>query len=204
MRVLRAALFVVVGSCCAGVTLSTLVPTVGGWILGLGVGGVFLFLCVVADYLFNRPEDRLAEFRSPNSIMRDLETRGLLASTTFRATRAFEVEEYDDEGPHYFIELEDGSVLYLNGQYLLDYGPIDDDPEFNQPRLFPCTEFTIRRHRDEGYVVEIICGGSVLTPEVMAPAFDRGEYRHGAVPEDCQVLVDRKYEEIKRERMKTG
>ena len=74
----------------------------------------------------------------------------LIVDTPFQATRAFGVEDYGDEGSHYFLELADGSgILALCGQYLYAYEPITDDPELNQPRRFPCTSFTVRRHRTE-------------------------------------------------------
>ena len=53
--------------------------------------------------------------------------------------------------------------------YLYDYEAISDDSETNRPRAFPCSEFTLRRHKTESYVAEIRCRGSVLEPEVMAP-----------------------------------
>ena len=71
------------------------------------------------------------------------------------------MEEFEDEGLHYFIELVDGRVLFLSGQYLYDYEPISDDPESNQPRSFPCTEFTVRRHKNDGCVVDLLRAGTV-------------------------------------------
>ena len=61
--------------------------------------------------------------------------------------RAFGVKEFEDEGLHYFLELTDGRVLVLSGQYLYDYEAISDDSETNRPRAFPCSEFTLRRHK---------------------------------------------------------
>jgi hypothetical protein len=105
-----------------------------------------------------------------------------------RATRAFGVEEFEDEGLHYFLELADGRVLFVSGQYLYDYEPSSDDPETTQARSFPCTEFTVQRHKKEGYVVEILRGGTVLEPEVMAPPFGEKAWRPNRVPEDGQVI----------------
>ena len=111
--------------------------------------------------------------KSHEEHIRELEGLGLVESSAFHATRAFAVGEYEDEGLHYFIELADGAVLFLSGQYLYDFAPITDDAELNQARSFPCSEFTVRRHRKEGYVVDIICGGTVLEPEVEAPPFGK-------------------------------
>jgi hypothetical protein len=206
MRVVLAALFVVVVLGCAVAAIGALAPDIDfapiwGLGIGLALSALFVALCLIAVYVFNRPEHRFAEFRSAESILRELGTRNLLVATAYRATRAFEVEECYEEGPHYFIELEDRSVLYLNGQYLYRYGPNDDDPEVKQARFFPCTEFAIRRHRDEGYVDDIVCGGSVLAPEVIATEFDLSDWPNGAIPKDGQIITDQSYEDLKRERI---
>lgn len=132
----------------------------------------------------------------------DLETAGLIQRDSYRATRAFEVEEFEDEGTHYYVELEDGRVLYLNGQYLYDYEPMDDDPDVSQPRSFPCTEFETVRHRTEGGVISITCRGHVLTPEIEAPHYTKADFKAGLIPEDGQILTD-SYDEIKRRRIKS-
>lgn len=75
-------------------------------------------------------------------------------SEAYRVKRAFQVEEFEDEGSHYYIELDDRRVLFLSGQYLYDYD--SEDP----PRAFPCTEFVVRRHRTKGYVVDISLSGN--------------------------------------------
>ena len=81
-------------------------------------------------------------------------------------------------------------VLFLSGQYLYDSEAISDDSETNRPRAFPCSEFTLRRHKTESYVAEIRCRGSVLEPEVMAPAFKmKNDWREVGIPEDGDVFV---------------
>jgi hypothetical protein len=127
----------------------------------------------------------------------ELEAKGKLVRQRFDATRAFAVDQIEDEGPHYYIELVDGRMLYLNGQYLYDYESIDDDPELNQERLFPNTAFEVLRHRDTGYVIHIACSGLVLEPELTAPSFNREELRRG-VPEDGQIITDETYDVLKR------
>ena len=148
---------------------------------------------------FNSPGQKPTR-KSCDEIIHDLRNKNLLLQSTFKAKRAFQVEEFDDEGSHYFIELEDGNVLYLNGQYLYDYEPIEDDPEFNQERSFPCTEFTILRHKTEDYVLKIETGGKVLEPEVLTSSFTISDYKKGIAPEDGQLIKDRSYDQIKNER----
>jgi hypothetical protein len=171
-----------------------------GWLVGSGVGILMLPLIAAALWLFHpKGSDPLGR-QTAEEHLRELDRLGLLESTEFRALRAFGVEEYEDEGLHYFLELVDGSVLFLSGQYLYDYEPITDDPDVNQPRSFPCSEFTVRRHKNERYVAEIACGGSVLEPEVMAPPFGKKVWSAGGVPEDGRVFPKASYEDLKRER----
>lgn len=115
-----------------------------------------------------------------------------LASEGFQARRAFQASEFEDEGSHYFLELEDGRVLYLTGQYLYDYEPLEP----GEARRFPCTEFTVRRHGTEGWAYDILCGGRVLEPECVVPAVDPSALKD--IPEDGQVIADRSYDALKQ------
>ena len=169
------------------------------WLVGLGIAVFVIGMVVLSAWLFNRRGAGPLGRTTTEERIRELEAAGQLESTTFRATRAFGVEESEDEGLHYFLELADGRVLFLSGQYLYDYEPISDDPDVNQPRSFPCTEFTVRRHRAERYVVEIVRGGAVLEPEVIGPPFGRQAWRAKRVPEDGQVIADATYDALKRE-----
>jgi hypothetical protein len=155
-------------------------------------------LIVAIKHLYIDPNSR---WQSHEDFVKELAEKGWLEEIGFRAQRAFQVEEFDDEGLHYFIELEDESVLYLNGQYLCEYEPIDDDPELNQPRRFPCTEFNVRRHKQEGYAIDILCGGSVIEPEITFSPFDAEDYKNNLVPEDGQIIRNRTYEQLKIERL---
>lgn len=161
---------------------------------------VMLTSLFVAAIVFNRSGYRPSlRRRSLAEQVAELERKGLLVRQSFQARRAFGVEEFEDEGSHYYLELADGRVLYLNGQYLYDYEPIADDPEVNQYRSFPCTEFVVLRHREAGYVVHIQCAGTVLEPEIMAAPFTRDDVSRG-IPEDGQIITELTYEAIKADR----
>ena len=159
----------------------------------------FLVLVAVALLLFNRRMPSAT--KSGEEHLRELEALGLLDGTDFRATRAFGVEESEDEGLHYYLELSDGRVLFLSGQYLYNLEPTIDDPDLNRPRRFPCSEFTIRRHAKEGYVADIQCRGVVLEPEILAPPFSENDWDANRVPEDGQIISDRTYETLRHERV---
>lgn len=201
MRVVLAALFVFACGGVAAALIDSHVASPWPWwgkglpaLAMLAAGGLSMFV-------FNRSGLRPHMRRqSHEEFIADLQTQGLLQREAFQATRAFAVAEFEDEGSHYFIELDDGRVLYLGGQYLYDFEPLEaDDGEPEQLRSFPCTQFEVLRHRQAGYVVDIVCRGQVLEPELMAPPFGKREMRD--LPEDGELIVDRDYEALKRARL---
>ena len=197
MRVVLAGLFVFGGLllavCLIGPAFDH-TPLNGGVLIGIVMGVLFLLLIIAAQVLFNWPIDWRKERFDQDQYIKDLEDRGLLVSTDYQATRAFQLEEYEDGGSHYFVELADGTVLYLTGQDLYEYEPIDDDPELNQPRRFPCTEFSLRSHRDEKYWIDIQCRGIVIEPEFVEP-HPKMFWERGL--EDGEIITNLSLDEIK-------
>lgn len=113
-----------------------------------------------------------------------LRAEGLLVEERYVACRAFEVEMYEDEGRHLFVELEDGAVLYLGGQYLFDYGIDLTHGDRAGVDNFPSSEFTVISHKAEGYVLRIECSGRQLPLERVFPAYRPEECAAGAAPLD--------------------
>jgi hypothetical protein len=169
------------------------------WVVGPGIAAFMVGMTGLSLWVFNRKGSDPFGRKTVEERLRELEEEGQLESVAFRATRAFGVEESEDEGLHYFLELADGRVLFLSGQYLYDYEPISGDPEMNQARSFPCTEFTIRRHKKDRYVLDMLRGGAVLEPEIMAPPFGKKAWQENRIPEDGQVIAGASYDELKRE-----
>ena len=130
---------------------------------------------------------------SPVSI-EELEQQGLLEVKEFAAVRAFQVEEYEDEGLHYFLKLTDARVLYLQGQYLDEY-----EPELSQRRRFPCTEFSIVRDSRSGEIADLRCRGVPIEPEAVLPPFPAQFFLTDEPYAADQLIADRSYEEIKAE-----
>ena len=173
------------------------------WWAGPGIAVVLIASIAIALVVFNRRGFRPSlPGKSQEEEIAELREKDLLLTESFSARRAFGVEEFEDEGLHYFVELSDGRTLYLTGQNLYDYEPIDE-PDINQPRRFPCTEFTVLRHKEAGYILDILCSGAVLEPEVVAPPFSKQDCRQG-LPEDGDVIADRTYDEIKAQRLGAG
>lgn len=165
---------------------------------GIGVLAVVVLtylsvLVLVLAILLNYP--RLPHKAMVNDFADELEARNLLHCTSFTADRAFRVKESREEGPHYFLELEDGGILHLCGTYLFDY-----EPSEGSLRHFPCTQFTVRRHADAGYVVDLLCAGIIIEPEVDAPAFTMQDFEAHLVPEDGAILLGLSFDELRHKR----
>jgi hypothetical protein len=154
-------------------------------------------LVLVLAVMLNYP--RLPRKAMVNEFADELEAEDLLVSTCFRADRAFRVAESAEEGPHYFLELDDGSILHLCGNYLYDYEPNDGNV-----RHFPCTEFTVRRHAEVGYVVDILCDGLVIEPEVEAPPYSAEDFEQHRAPEDGAILRNISFDQLRSQRMGSG
>ncbi len=85
-----------------------------------------------------------------------------LNGSKYAVTRAFSVEQLEDEGLHFFLEVKNGAVLYLTGQDLYDITEFDPD----EPNVvFPSTEIEISSERD------ITCSGEPLEFETFPSTF---------------------------------
>jgi hypothetical protein len=203
MRALLAGLFVFAATLVTVIIIASLSPNqdLPWWGIPFVLATMSVSI-VAALFIFNKQGYRSrASWKNAEEQIREFDEKGLLTSQTFKATRVFEVEELEDEGLHYFIELDDRSVLYLSGQYLYDYPETSGD-EGNQKIGFPCSEFTIRRHKTAGYVVDIVCSGNALPIDCEAPSFDRKDGKLDLIPMDGQLFRDRSYDELKKERLK--
>jgi hypothetical protein len=127
----------------------------------------------------------------------ELDKQGLIQREKYEATRAFQVEEFEDEGSQYFIELKNGSTLFLCGQYLYDYEPMEGTR--TQIRKFPCTEFVVLRDNRDGLIVDVDPGGKVIEPELEVPQFNIADFESGRAPTDGDIITDRSYDDLKRE-----
>jgi hypothetical protein len=113
---------------------------------------------------------------------------GVARITRYQARDAIAIDEFEDEGIGYFLELADGRVLYLGGQYLYHVA---------EARRFPATEFEISQVAATGDFLGLTPRGSYLAPSSTRPPFTAEEYEAGVVPED-RAMVDRAFEDLRR------
>jgi hypothetical protein len=115
---------------------------------------------------------------------------GVAEITTYEAREAIKVEEFEDEGIGFYLDLGDGKVLFLQGQYLYeDY----------EAKRFPCTRFTVSRAARSQAVLDMTCEGECLPPVCVHPPFTAKDYKTGAAPKDGEIL-ETDFEELKKGR----
>jgi len=196
MRLLLAGLFVFLGFSLIPLVLTLILGEHGSlplWTIALIAVGYLAFLSV-GYFLFNPPEVFIRTFMSQERAMAFLEKRGLVVTEHFNAKKAFAVEPPSEEEIHYIVELADGRVLHLGGQFLYDFEPIDDDPAVNQARRFPCSTFTIKRHRRTQVVLAMTCDGHPFDPEFTSTKAIRRILTLSQCQKECAVLPRRSYQ----------
>jgi hypothetical protein len=102
LRVTAAGCFVFVGMAVLAIRFSDQGPS---WLIGPLTGIAALLLIAFAWWLFNPKGSSLLGEKTLEQEVRELEEQNLLESTEFQATRVFGVEEFEDEGRHYYLEL---------------------------------------------------------------------------------------------------
>jgi len=190
-----AGLFILIGLLFTAAVSYAIWPHAGwGWRTTMVLLPVFYGLTATAIVLFH-VKGRAAQGdipMHPADRALSLDNAGQLVTKNFEARRALLIEEVDYEGSQYFIEMKNGRVLYLRGQYLYDYEPSDED----QPLKFPTAFFTVRRHKEKGYVVDILRHGDLIPVEVVVPPAGKRLKREFAM-EDGTIISHMSFDEIK-------
>jgi hypothetical protein len=135
-------------------------------------------IALIAGFLvFRRMRDYQARSKATTTLSADL-AEGQAQVTTYEAVDAILVEELDDEGSQYFLELRDGRILFVAGQYLYE---CEDDARF------PNTRFQAVRTARSGHLLAFNCLGAYLPPSSRLRPFSDADYRASRVPVDGAV-----------------
>lgn len=118
---------------------------------------------------------------------------GMAEVCTFDVTGAVEVKEFEDEGSHYYLDIGEGKVLFLSGQYLYEY---------EDAKQFPNTRFQTIRAAKSRWIFGLKLLGNYLSPVFTLPAFSKADYEKGVIPCDGDVL-ELDFDTLKRKRSAT-
>src|SRR5262249_42014956 len=112
------------------------------------------------------------------------DAQGCLIHQVVQTSRAFQIPEVGAKVPHYFLEVSKSSFLYLSGEFLREYEPAKTR-DGAQARKFPCTEFTVRRLKENNAVVDLLCAGEVFEPEPIVSAASEDRESRDLIREDA-------------------
>ena len=170
--------------------------TVGQWV-GWGLAAIF-FVAVIAAFI---PYER----RRRQQATRDQEGQ-IIQDIYVIEPRVLEIGLINDNEPILAFDIGDNKILYLQGQWLRDYGTYGIDASdlepyeefFNglpAPHSFPSSEFTISRLPNSGEVLGIRVAGRYLAPgaavEALKPEYEfaDSEMLDGSLDDIAGVLA---------------
>lgn len=189
MRLILAALFAYVA---AMVSIDLIPEGLMPWAMIVAMPLVF-FLAII---VFNKGAIRRLFISDTEYLRRQLE-KGRAEKTTYRVTRALCFEDRRTSCMAHFLEIQDRKVMCLYGQYLYEYEPIDDDPEMNQPRRFPTSEFTVVRSLKDDVPLDLKVGSEVIGTKLIQ---EPDEYRViadlGFKLEDGEIVENVTFDEV--------
>ena len=76
----------------------------------------------------------------------------------------------------------------MYGQYLYEYTEIDDDPDLNQDRSFPTSEFSLIRKLKNNEVIKLEVGNKVIDELVFKDVEVERLYDLGIKLEDGEII----------------
>jgi hypothetical protein len=115
--------------------------------------------------------------------------RGTVEIITVETDRAIKVDEFEDEGIGFYLDIGSGKTLFLQGQYLYE-----DDNE----KRFPSTRFSIVRTHHSRLVLDFKAEGDFFPSLHTNPPFTNADFKKNSVPGDGDIL------EVEFESLKKG
>lgn len=112
------------------------------------------------------------------SLYEDDLASGVAEVTRFHATEAIRVQDFENEGGCYFLHLEDGQTLFLQGQYLCD---------MEEAKKFPCSEFEVVRGLKSCAILDLVCCGSYFPSQKTIAPFRQSELKK--IPRDGDIVA---------------
>ncbi len=161
----------------------------------LGVA-LFFALMFTSVPLFNKGLLRKLKGQSHAEYLQDLAAQGKLADEAHQASRALYFEDLDTGSAAIFMDLDSKGILCLYGQHLYQYEPDDDASTPRRTRIFPCRQFTLRRLKKSGEILEVLPEGGAFEPAVIAQP-PRRTLRELRIPmRDGDIYTHLRYDEL--------
>jgi hypothetical protein len=131
--------------------------------------------------------------------LEQLEVLGRATRERYVIERALTLEDLRTSCLVHLLDVGGGRILCLYGQSYYDFEPIEDDPDVNQPRKFPTTQFSLLRGNSRRDVLAIFPGNTILEPIVCKPIRNSKQMETlGIELNDGAILSGHSFEEIEQ------
>lgn len=151
---------VLIGSPMAGLLIAAAIGMVGerlGFLKSRSSVITFLKLSTILGFIFGiimLTKDRTGKKKVNKEYENDLKDGNVMVLSC-QSNAVIEVEEFEDEGPGFFFEIDDGKIMFLQGQYLYDH--VDS-------KRFPNKKFDVVKLPHSGVILDVVCKGDSLAP----------------------------------------
>lgn len=150
--------------------------------------GVWLALMFSSVYVCNEGLLRRLKGQSVNDYIEELLVKKQAVREYYKAQRAITFDDLSTGCLCHIVDIGNDRLLCLHGQYLYDYVQIDDDPELNQDRKFPTSEFSLVRIPKRDQVVRLDIGKDVVDEIRLENANLRDFYDLGIKLGDGEII----------------
>ncbi|HET7844773.1 MAG TPA: hypothetical protein VFL14_11520 [Xanthomonadales bacterium] len=117
----------------------------------------------------------------PRSAVESARKSGHFQERSIEVVAAYQVEEAEDEGLHFFLEIAEGGTLFVSGQVF--YEPV-------KAGTFPCEFVTLGIDTELREVLEVRSSGMPIPAGKPLPAFTDAEHEAGKVPDNLTEFRD--------------
>lgn len=170
---------------------------IGGDELNSYVSLSFGFCLVLSSVIVcNEGFIRILKNQSDEEYLTELLGKGMAKREEFSVSRAITFEDFNTSCLCHILEIGPEKAICLYGQYLYDYVEIDDDPELNQERSFPTSEFSIVRKVKNNEIVRLYEGKHVVD-EIRAINTDKTKLRNlGFKLKDGEIINNVDFDKV--------
>ena len=173
--------------------------------IALGGGGLHLYwgiafafvLMFTSVYICNDGFLRKIKGQSDDDYINSLVKVGKASIETYTVREAITFEDKNTGCLCHLLRISDNTAIFLYGQYLYDYVKIIDDPDLNQERLFPTSEFKVARQKKDGKILRLDIGESVVEEITISKPNLEALYKAGFTLTDGEVVAAIEYSTLR-------
>jgi hypothetical protein len=142
------------------------------WGAGIAAFGMYIAFPILALKVW--PDRKVVERPSMETAL----ANGDLMSSEYTVSEAAEVDEFEDEGKHFYLAVGPKDTLFLTGQYL--YSPADNG-------VFHSTKIRVFWHKSLGLTYGVECLGQPMI-SLKCPEFSENHFENDVIRGDRQII----------------